>query len=259
MRLDLLLSTRGLLPSREAAKAAVLNGNVFVNGKNVTKPSADIPDDAVIELHGEVRKYVSRGGKKLERALDYFDIDVKGKICLDLGASTGGFTDCLLQRGAKLVYAVDVGHGQLDQKLANDDRVVPIEGLNARDISRGLLGEAPGFATLDLSFISLALVLPKLRAVLPQEGTAVCLIKPQFEAGLGSVGKNGIVRDEKTHLRVLEEFIQNAKNSGFSVRGITHSPILGGSGNLEFLAYLASDGGNPINLGDIIKSARTCT
>ena len=255
MRLDLLISSRGLTQSREAAKTAIASGHVFVNGKNVIKPSTETDDDAEIEIHGEARKFVSRGGFKLEHALDCFDIDIKGRICLDLGASTGGFTDCLLQRGARFVYAVDVGHGQLDETLACDNRILSIEGVNAREISPELFVASPDFATVDLSFISLALILPALKPVLPQNGQAVCLIKPQFEAGKGSVGKNGIVRDEKTHIRVLEEFIQNAHISGFAVRGITHSPLRGGIGNLEFLAFLAFDGDKQINVREIIKSA----
>ena len=255
MRFDLLIATRGLTQSREAAKSAILEGFAFVDGKCVRKPSTDVPEAAEIEIRGESRKFVSRGGYKLEHALDFFEIGVCGHVCLDLGASTGGFTDCLLQRGAALVYAVDVGHGQLDATLSLDDRVVAIEGVNARDLRPELLGDAPSFATVDLSFISLALVLPALRGVMLPEGVAICLVKPQFEAGRGNVGKNGIVRDEKTHIRVLEEFVQNAQISGFAVRGITYSPMRGGGGNLEFLAYLAGDGNVQINIRDVIKSA----
>ena len=255
MRLDLLISTRGLTQSREAAKSAILEGFAFVDGKCVNKPSAEVSETAEIEIRGESRKFVSRGGYKLEHALDFFEIDVGGCVCLDLGASTGGFTDCLLQRGAVLVYAVDVGHGQLDVTLGLDDRVVAIEGVNARDLRPELLGDAPDFAAVDLSFISLALVLPALRGVMMPEGVAICLVKPQFEAGRGNVGKNGIVRDEKTHIRVLEEFVKNAQISGFAVRGITYSPMRGGGGNLEFLACLAGDGNSQISVRDIIKSA----
>jgi len=256
MRLDLLITVRGLVKSREIAKAAISNNRVFVNGKCISKPSAEVSDNAEIEIRGEIQKFVSRGGNKLERALDYFDIDVKEKICLDLGASTGGFTDCLLQHGAKLVFAVDVGHDQLDKSLRGDSRVVSIEGVNAREINRGLIGVVPDLATVDLSFISLALILPALREVLPDNGEAVCLIKPQFEAGKGNVGKKGIVRDEKTHIRVMEEFIQNAHVNGFAVRGIMLSPISGGDGNIEFLAHLAGDGGKQINVRDTVKAAR---
>ena len=255
MRLDSLIASRGLLQSREAAKAAVLGGHVFVGGKCVKKPSTDVNEHAEIEIRGETRKFVSRGGYKLERALDFFDIGVGDRVCLDLGASTGGFTDCILQRGARLIYAVDVGHGQLDEKLSGDDRVVAIEGLNAREIRPELFGSVPDFATVDLSFISLALVLPALREVLRPDGEAVCLVKPQFEAGRGNVGKNGVVRDEKTHIRVLAEFIQNAHDSGFSVRGITYSPVHDAGGNIEFLAHLSGDGDNQINVRDIIKAA----
>ena len=252
-----MITKLGLLQSREAAKAAILAGQVFVGGRCVKKPSADVSDGAEIEIRGETRKFVSRGGYKLERALDFFSIDVNNCVCLDLGASTGGFTDCLLQHGAAMVYAVDVGHGQLDAKLSCHDRVVAIEGVNAREIRPELLGEAPDFASVDLSFISLALVLPALREVLPSHSEAVCLVKPQFEAGRGNVGKNGVVREEKTHIRVLEEFIKNAHISGFAVRGIIHSPVQEAGGNLEFLAYLAGNGDNQINIRDIIKSAHT--
>lgn len=257
MRLDSLLAARGLLPSREAAKTAILEGSVTVDGRIVKKPSADIDESARLELSADVQKYVGRGGFKLEKALEFFGIVVEGRVCLDLGASTGGFTDCLLQRGARLVYAVDVGHSQLAESLRSDSRVVSLEGINARELSPDMLEIAPELATVDLSFISLALVLPQLRCVLGGDGEAVCLVKPQFEAGRGSVGKNGIVRDEKVHIRVLEEFIAAAEASGFAVRGLTYSPVRGGSGNLEFLAHLAGSCGSIIDIRHIVKTAHT--
>lgn len=255
MRLDSLIAARRLLKSREAARSAILNGQVFVNGVCINKPSEIVTEQAVIEIRGEMQRYVSRGGYKLEKAIDFFDIDVKGLACLDLGASTGGFTDCLLQHGAALVYAVDVGHGQLDETLNNDSRVISKEGVNARDLINVNFETIPSFATVDLSFISLSLVLPALRQVLPSDGQVVCLVKPQFEAGRGSIGKNGIVRDERVHFTVLENFIKFSHDCGFSVKGITHSPIRGGEGNIEFLSYLAGGSEKIIDIREIVKSA----
>ena len=184
-------------------------------------------------------EYVSRGGQKLEKALDYFNISPAGRVCIDAGASTGGFTDCLLKKGAKLVYAVDVGYGQLAWTLRNDERVVTMERTNIRYVTADMLQAAPDLAVLDLAFISLALVLPVMRELLTDTGEAVCLIKPQFEAGKEKVGKKGVIRDPKVHKEVLDKFIQNASDSGFIARGMTYSPVKGPKGNIEYLGWLS--------------------
>jgi len=184
--------------------------------------------------------YVSRGGLKLEKALDYFDISPEGLICLDCGASTGGFTDCLLKRGARKVYAIDVGYGQLAWTLRNDERVITMERTNIRYVTPEMLGEKPELATLDLSFISLGLVLPVVRSLMVETCQVICLIKPQFEAGKGKVGKKGVVKDPDVHIEVLNTFIENAEKSGFVVNGITYSPVKGPKGNIEYLAKLIS-------------------
>ena len=183
-------------------------------------------------------QYVSRGGHKLEKALNYFGIPVEGRICIDSGASTGGFTDCLLQKGAKMVYAIDVGYGQLAWTLRNDERVITMERTNIRYVIPEMIPVKPNFAVLDLSFISLALVLPVIRELLNETGEIICLIKPQFEAGKGKVGKKGVVRDPKIHIEVLDNFIKNATGSGFNVKGMTHSPLKGPKGNIEYLSWL---------------------
>jgi len=187
-------------------------------------------------------EYVSRGGLKLEKALEYFSISPQGRVCLDCGASTGGFTDCLLKRGAKLVYAVDVGYGQFAWNLRNDERVITMERTNIRYVTPDMLESKPELAVIDLSFISLAIVLPVVHELLVEPGEAVCLIKPQFEAGREKVGKKGVVRNPETHKEVLDAFIQNAENSGFIVRGVTHSPLKGPKGNIEYLGWLCKQG-----------------
>ena len=187
-------------------------------------------------------EYVSRGGQKLEKALDHFGISPEGMVCIDCGASTGGFTDCLLKRGAKLVYAVDVGYGQLAWSLRNDERVITMERTNIRYVTPDMLAEKPELAVIDLSFISLALVLPVIHTLMTESCQAVCLIKPQFEAGKGKVGKKGVVRDPETHKEVLDAFIQNAEKSGFVIKSITHSPVKGPKGNIEYLGWLSSRG-----------------
>ncbi|MDR3277351.1 MAG: TlyA family RNA methyltransferase [Oscillospiraceae bacterium] len=239
-RLDVLLFERGLTESREKARATVMSGVVFVNGRRADTPGSSVPDDCDIEVRGGTLKYVSRGGYKLERALDAFAIAPEGKLCLDCGASTGGFTDCLLQRGAARVYAVDVGYGQLAWSLRQDGRVVSIERANARYLTRAQIPETPSLAVIDVSFISLSLILPVVRGLAARDAEAVCLIKPQFEAGRDRVGKKGVVRDAETHVEVLDGFVKNAGNAGFSVRGITYSPIKGPEGNIEFLGYLGT-------------------
>lgn len=238
LRLDLLLLKAGLFPSRSKAQAAISAGLVLVDGKPCERAGRLFPQNARLELTGEPDSLVGRGGEKLRHALELFSLDVKNKSCLDVGASTGGFTQVLLLAGARLVYAVDVGHGQLADCLREDPRVVNMEGCNFRELEPALLAERPEFACVDVSFISLRLILPKLAQCLPQGANAVCLVKPQFEAGRGAVGKGGIVRDAKTHARVLREVKTAAEECGFSVLGECPSPILGGSGNKEFLLAL---------------------
>ena len=239
MRLDAALVERGLATGRDAAKALIAAGEVYVDGKSVKKPSATLAETAQVEVRSEAQRYVSRGGLKLEHALKAFDVDPTGLVCFDCGASTGGFTDCLLQHGAAKVYAIDVGTNQLAPSLRNDARVVSHEGVNAREIPRSLFDEPPQLATVDVSFISLALVLPAIRGVLAESGEVVALIKPQFEAGRGNIGKRGIVKDAKTHREVLNDIVAVAQSLGFAVCGLTHSPIRIKDGNIEFLAYLS--------------------
>ncbi len=237
-RLDVLLVERGLQESRQKAQATIMSGLVFVNGQRVDKPGAQVPPEAAVEIRGNALRYVSRGGLKLEKAMSLWPICLAGEVCMDVGASTGGFTDCMLQNGAVKVYAVDVGYGQLAWKLRSDPRVVCLERTNARYLSRELIPEAPAFASIDVSFISLRLILPAVAAVLREGGEAVCLIKPQFEAGKDKVGKKGVVREPAVHLEVLERFLGHAKENHFTVQDITYSPIRGPEGNLEYLGYL---------------------
>ena len=240
-RLDILLVEKGFFESREKAKAVIMSGQVYVDGQRADKPGQAYSDDCELEVRGDTLKYVSRGGLKLEKALDTFGGDVRGKVCLDCGASTGGFTDCLLKRGAKKVYAVDVGYGQLAWSLRNDERVVVMERTNVRYIKPEMFPERPILATIDVSFISLALVLPAVREVLGMDtGEVFCLIKPQFEAGRDKVGKKGVVRDMSTHEEVLCAFLENAAKSGFYVAGLTYSPVKGPEGNIEYLGHLVS-------------------
>jgi 23S rRNA (cytidine1920-2'-O)/16S rRNA (cytidine1409-2'-O)-methyltransferase len=239
-RLDTLLVEQGYFESREKAKAVIMSGEVFVNGQRADKPGTTYPDDAQIEVRGGTLKYVSRGGLKLEKALDFFGGSPEGKVCMDCGASTGGFTDCMLQRGATHVYSIDVGYGQLAWSIRNDERVTVMERTNVRYITPDMFPERPSLATIDVSFISLSLILPAVHDVLLPGGEVFCLIKPQFEAGKEKVGKKGVVREKETHLEVLRNFITNAETAGFSVRGITWSPIKGPEGNIEFLGSLKS-------------------
>ena len=236
-RLDVLLTERGLQESRQRAQAVIMSGEVFVNGQRVDKPGTAIPDDAEIEVRGTL-PYVSRGGLKLEKAMAAFPIDLNGAVCADIGASTGGFTDCMLQNGAEKVYAVDVGYGQLAWKLRSDPRVVCLERTNARYLTHEQVPDALDFASVDVSFISLKLILPPLNGLLKDGGHAACLVKPQFEAGREKVGKKGVVRDPDVHLEVLEHFLGHAKESSFTVLGLTYSPIRGPEGNIEYLGYL---------------------
>ena len=237
-RLDVLLVERGFVESRQKAQAVIMAGQVFVAQQKVDKPGTAVPNDAEIEVRGHVLRYVSRGGLKLEKAMQTWPITLEGKICADIGASTGGFTDCMLQNGAQKVYAVDVGYGQLDWKLRNDERVVCLERTNARYLSHEEIPDTLDFASIDVSFISLKLIFPALYALLREGGEIACLIKPQFEAGREKVGKKGVVRDSSVHKEVLENFLIYAKENHFTVLGITYSPIRGPEGNIEYLGYL---------------------
>ena len=237
-RLDVLLVERGLQESRQRAQSTIMSGLVFVQGQRVDKPGTAVPNDAEIEVRGNVLPYVSRGGLKLEKAMSAFPIDLSGAVCGDIGASTGGFTDCMLQNGAAKVYAVDVGYGQLAWKLRSDQRVICLERTNARYLTREQIPDVLDFASVDVSFISLKLILPALHGLLRDDGHVVCLVKPQFEAGREKVGKKGVVRDPAVHLEVLEHFLENAREAGFSVLGMTYSPVRGPEGNIEYLGYL---------------------
>jgi 23S rRNA (cytidine1920-2'-O)/16S rRNA (cytidine1409-2'-O)-methyltransferase len=237
-RLDVLLVERGLQESRQKAQATIMSGLVFVNGQRVDKPGTPVAAEATVEVRGSALRYVSRGGLKLEKAMALWPIDLTEAVCMDVGASTGGFTDCMLQNGASKVYAVDVGYGQLAWKLRSDPQVVCLERTNARYLSHELIPEAPDFASIDVSFISLKLILPAVASVLREGGHVVCLIKPQFEAGKDKVGKKGVVREASIHLEVLEHFLDYAKENNFTVLDITYSPIRGPEGNIEYLGYL---------------------
>ena len=241
-RLDVLLVESSLAPSREKAKTMIMEGTVYVNGNREDK-AGDLfdPEKCVITIRGNALPYVSRGGLKLEKAMKHFPISLTGKICMDIGASTGGFTDCMLQNGASKVYAVDVGYGQFAWKLRNDPRVVCMEKTNIRYVTTEQIPEPLDFASADVSFISLTKVLPVAFSLLKPESEMVCLIKPQFEAGREKVGKKGVVRDPKVHEEVIEGILAFAKETGFSVWGLTGSPIKGPEGNIEYLAYLKKD------------------
>ena len=241
-RLDVLLFEKVMVPSRERAKAIIMSGIVYVNNQKADKAGMSIPEDAEIEIRGKTNSFVSRGGLKIEKALNYFQIDPKDLCVMDIGASTGGFTDCLLTRGARKVYSIDVGYGQLAWKLRQDPRVVCMERTNIRYVTPEQLDDVPDFAVIDVSFISLKLVLPVVANLLQEHGRIACLIKPQFEAGKGKVGKKGVVRDPEIHLEVLQSFIENAHEAGFHVYSLTFSPIKGPEGNIEFLGYLGKDG-----------------
>ncbi len=237
-RIDVLLFERGLAPSREKARTLIMAGSVYVNNQKFDKPGDTVSDDAEIEVRGSTLKYVSRGGLKLEKAMQLFPIDLNGKICMDIGASTGGFTDCMLQNGAQRVYSVDVGYGQLAWQLRQDPRVVNLERTNARYLTREQVPEEIDFFSVDVSFISLRIILPAVRPLLRDGGQAVCLIKPQFEAGREKVGKKGVVRDRAVHEEVVETICRFAVENGYSVLGLTFSPVKGPEGNIEYLAYL---------------------
>ncbi|MFR8065383.1 MAG: TlyA family RNA methyltransferase [Acutalibacter sp.] len=237
-RLDILVTERGLAESREKAKTLIMAGQVYVDGQKADKPGDTFSEDAAVEVRGKGLPYVSRGGLKLEKAMREFGLQLQGCTCMDIGASTGGFTDCMLQNGAQRVYSVDVGYGQLAWSLRTDPRVVNLERTNARYLTREQVPEEIGFFSVDVSFISLTLILPAVRPLLAEHGQAVCLIKPQFEAGREKVGKKGVVRDKAVHEEVIEKIRSFALENGFSVLGLTFSPVKGPEGNIEYLIYL---------------------
>ncbi|MGV3466639.1 MAG: TlyA family RNA methyltransferase [Heyndrickxia sp.] len=263
-RLDILLVERGLIETREKAKRAVMAGLVFSNESRLDKPGEKVNEDIPLQVKGNVLPYVSRGGLKLEKALKVFNVDVQDKILLDIGASTGGFTDCALQNGAKMSYALDVGYNQLAWKLRQDERVVVMERTNFRYVTPAdLIGEMPNFATIDVSFISLSLILPVLRTLLIPDSDIIALIKPQFEAGKEQVGKKGIVRDKKVHAQVVEKIVDLALELGYNTENISYSPITGGEGNIEFLIHLKwcgnsqAKGNNfiPVRINELVEEA----
>lgn len=241
-RLDVMLVKRGLAESREKAKAIIMSGIVYVDGQKEDKAGTNFDEKCKIEVKGNTLPYVSRGGLKLEKAMKCFGVDVKDKICMDVGASTGGFTDCMLQNGAVKVYSVDVGHGQLAWKLRQDERVVCMEKTNIRYVESKDIDDKIQFSSIDVSFISLTKVLLPVKNLLSDDGQIVCLIKPQFEAGREKVGKKGVVRDKKVHLEVIDMVIDYALSIGFEVLNLEYSPIKGPEGNIEYLLYLQKHG-----------------
>lgn len=248
-RLDIVMTQLGLADSRQKAQALIMAGEVYVNGQKQLKAGAPVGEDDQLEVKNPPR-YVSRGGLKLEKAMSLWPIGLEGKVCADIGASTGGFTDCMLQNGARLVYAVDVGYNQLDWKLRTHPQVVCMERTNARYLTREQIPEELDFFSVDVSFISLSLILPALRPLIREGSQAVCLVKPQFEAGKDKVGKKGVVRDPAVHQEVLERFLDHAAQAGFTVRDLTFSPIKGPEGNIEYLGYLQA-GEGPAYTGDL--------
>ncbi|MEN2464746.1 TlyA family RNA methyltransferase [Ornithinibacillus sp. FSL M8-0202] len=264
IRLDVLLVERNLIDTREKAKRAVMAGLVYSEQERLDKPGMKVDQDIPLTIKGKLIPYVGRGGLKLEKALKVFSVDVHDKIMMDIGSSTGGFTDCALQSGARLCYAIDVGYNQLDWKLRNDPRVEVMERTNFRYVTEDMLGKGlPNFATIDVSFISLKLILPVLKKLLLPNSDIVTLIKPQFEAGREQVGKKGIVRDKKVHVEVLQTILAFAKEEGFELYGLTFSPITGGDGNVEFLAHLGWNKDEPgksieeLNPGVVVDEAHS--
>ena len=259
LRLDQLVFEQGLTESRERAKTTIMSGLVFVNGQRVDKPGTAVPPDAKIEIRGEALPFVSRGGFKLDKALKVFPIDPSDKVCIDCGASTGGFTDVLLQHGAKRVYAVDVGYGQLAWKLRTDPRVVNLERTNLRYITAEQIPEPIDLAVMDVSFISIKLVLPSVKALLKENADLVCLIKPQFEAGREDVGKKGVVRDSEVHARVIRDILSFAPQIGLSAVGLDYSPIRGPEGNIEYICHLKNcpDSSRDFDIDGIVAASHT--
>ncbi len=261
IRLDVAVFERGFAPSREKAKAIIMAGQVYVNNQKVDKAGFELKEDDKLEVRGNSLKYVSRGGLKLEKAMQVFPVTLDGKICADIGASTGGFTDCMLQNGAKKVYSVDVGYGQLAWKLRCDERVVNLERTNFRYCTKEQISDGLDFASVDVSFISLSHILPVLHPLLKENGEAVCLIKPQFEAGREKVGKKGVVRDLAVHLEVVEKIIKLALDCGYSVKGLDFSPVKGPEGNIEYLIYLEKSDcpeiSGDINANELVNKSHT--
>lgn len=254
-RLDVYLTEHNMVPSREKAKAVIMSGIVYINNQKADKAGMIVPPDAVVEVRGNTMKYVSRGGLKLEKAMAQFDLSLDGMTCMDIGASTGGFTDCMLQNGAVKVYSVDVGYGQLAWQLRTDPRVINMERTNIRYIEKEKI-DSLDFASIDVSFISLTLVLPVAYDLLKTGGRIVCLIKPQFEAGREKVGKKGVVRDKAVHKEVIDKVIDFCKNNDLAVKGLTFSPIRGPEGNIEYLLMLekGGDGFNP-DTGEVVEKS----
>ena len=254
-RLDVLLFEKGLCPSRERAKTAIMEGIVYIAGQKAGKAGDMVDENAELEVRGNDNAFVSRGGKKIEKALNYFAIDPSGLTVMDVGASTGGFTDCLLRRGAEKGYSIDVGYGQLAWSLRQDPRVKCMERTNIRYVTSDMLEETPSLCVIDVSFISLKLIFPALYPLLRGGGEIACLIKPQFEAGREKVGKKGVVRDSAVHQEVLEHFLVHADEADFSVKGLTFSPIRGPEGNIEYLGYLSVGRGVPCeeDLVELVK------
>lgn len=251
-RLDVLLVKGGFAESREKAKAIIMSGNVFVNNNREDKAGQTFDEKAIIEVRGNTLKYVSRGGLKLEKAMANFEVSIDGKICMDVGASTGGFTDCMLQNGAVKVYSIDVGHGQLAWKLRQDERVVCMEKTNIRYVTNEDIPDLIDFSSIDVSFISLTKVLGPVRNLLADNGQVVCLIKPQFEAGREKVGKKGVVRDKNVHIEVIEKVVEFAKSIGFNVLNLDFSPIKGPEGNIEYLLHIEKgENADTINKTDL--------
>lgn len=258
-RLDVLLVQRGLATSREKAKTMIMEGHVFVDNEREDKAGTFFDTEAAIEVRGQTLRYVSRGGLKLEKAMQQFGITLEGKVCMDIGASTGGFTDCMLQNGASKVYAVDVGYGQFAWKLRQDERVVCMEKTNIRYVTPEDIQDVLDFASVDVSFISLTKVLEPASRLLREDGQMVCLIKPQFEAGKDKVGKKGVVRDPQVHREVIERVIAFAQSIGFTVLHLDYSPIKGPEGNIEYLVHLQKTGNaeseETMAIGDVVTAA----
>lgn len=250
-RLDILLVSKGHAPSREKAKAIIMSGIVYVEGQKEDKAGSTFSDTVNIEIRGKTLKYVSRGGLKLEKAMDNFNIILNNKICMDVGSSTGGFTDCMLQNGASKVFAVDVGHGQLEWKLRNDSRVICMEKTNIRYVEPKHIDTQLDFVSIDVSFISLTKVLVPVKNLLKTNGEIVCLIKPQFEAGRENVGKKGVVRDKKIHIEVINKVIDFSKSIDLVPRKLDYSPVKGPEGNIEYLLYLSNNKEQVVNESNI--------
>ena len=258
IRADLLLCKLNLAESREKAKNMIQSGAVYKGSERIDKPSLLLPADTVLEIKGETLKYVSRGGLKLEKAVKAFNISLEGLISMDIGASTGGFTDCMLQNGAEKVYAVDVGSNQLHEKLKNDSRVVNLEKTNARNITKEIVPEDIDFISCDVSFISLKIMLPVIYSLLKNEGEALCLIKPQFEAGKQNIGKNGVVKDKAVHREVVKSIYDFSLSLGFKIKALSFSPIKGPEGNIEYLIYLKKTENNEsvsIDIKNVVENS----